>query len=141
MGTRSNIGILNKDGSKEFVYCHWDGYPSNNGKLLLRFYNSEDAARGLIALGGMSSLRGSIIAEGPHSYDKPDPNVTVYYHRDRGEPWEDNKPMTVAHGDVNEHSWEEWVYLWDVSKGFWTFSRGRKILELKQLTIEAFHEE
>jgi len=30
MATRSNIGIVNEDGSVTGIYCHWDGYPENN---------------------------------------------------------------------------------------------------------------
>ena len=29
MATRSNIGILNTDGSVYYIYCHYDGYPDN----------------------------------------------------------------------------------------------------------------
>lgn len=31
MSTRSYIGIENNDGSVDFVYCHWDGYPTGVG--------------------------------------------------------------------------------------------------------------
>ena len=32
MSTRSNIGIINADGSVTAIYCHNDGYPSGVGK-------------------------------------------------------------------------------------------------------------
>lgn len=56
MSTRSQIGILNKDGSVDSVWCHWDGYPSNNGRILLDEYNSVRAVRNLLAGGDLSSL-------------------------------------------------------------------------------------
>ncbi len=35
MATRSNIGIVNEDGSITGIYCHYDGYPEYVGKMLL----------------------------------------------------------------------------------------------------------
>jgi len=56
MATRSFIGILNKDDSVDYIYCHWDGYPEHNGVLLNDFYNNEDTVRDLISLGDLSVL-------------------------------------------------------------------------------------
>ena len=36
MSTRSNIAIKRKNGTVESIYCHWDGYLSYNGKILLK---------------------------------------------------------------------------------------------------------
>lgn len=60
MATRSNIGIENRDGSIEFVYCHWDGYPENQGPILLNHYNTEEKVRDLISQGSFSGLETSI---------------------------------------------------------------------------------
>jgi hypothetical protein len=38
MGTRSTIALEFADGTVEQVYCHWDGYLSNNGKILQAHY-------------------------------------------------------------------------------------------------------
>lgn len=35
MATRSRIGIENQDGTVTSVYCHWDGYPENNGRICI----------------------------------------------------------------------------------------------------------
>lgn len=56
MATRSRIGILNKDGTVESVYCHWDGYPDNNGKILLESYQTREKVQELFVKGDMSSL-------------------------------------------------------------------------------------
>jgi hypothetical protein len=56
MGTRSTIGVLNTDGSVTAVYCHWDGYPEHNGKILMENYITEEKVRELIDLGSISSL-------------------------------------------------------------------------------------
>ena len=35
MATRSLIGLENQDGSINYVYCHYDGYPEYQLKMLL----------------------------------------------------------------------------------------------------------
>lgn len=85
MGTRSRIGVMHGDVCKS-VYCHWDGYLENNGRILLEHYNSAKANH-LVALGDLSSLDiGVEIPEGEtHSYQVPLKGVTTFYGRDRGE--------------------------------------------------------
>ena len=87
MATRSRIGIQNEDGTVSSVYCHWDGYPDHNGKILISNYTEREKVEELIALGSISSLRANI-APAPgsdHSFEKPQEDVTIAYHRDRGE--------------------------------------------------------
>lgn len=87
MATRSRIGIENEDGKVTSIYCHWDGYPDNNGKILLSNYTDREKVKELIALGSISSL-GKNITPTPgsdHSFEKQESDVTVAYHRDRGE--------------------------------------------------------
>ena len=54
MGTRSRIGIQLSDDSILSVYCHYDGYPSFNGKVLREFYDTKEKASELINGGDMS---------------------------------------------------------------------------------------
>ena len=54
MGTRSRIGIELSDSSILSVYCHYDGYPSFNGKVLREFYDTKEKASQLINGGDMS---------------------------------------------------------------------------------------
>jgi hypothetical protein len=86
MATRSRIGIENEDGTVSSVYCHWDGYPSNNGKILVENYSDRENVEALISLGSISSLRKNIVnTSGTHSFESPQEDVTIAYHRDRGE--------------------------------------------------------
>lgn len=101
MGTRSTISICKKPinqtmGEYKGVYCHWDGYPSYNGRILLENYNTEEKVEELISHGGMSSLGEKIEPDPafPHTFDKPQKGVCVFYTRDRGEKWEYNEPHT-----------------------------------------------
>ena len=54
MGTRSRIGIELSDSSILSVYCHYDGYPSFNGKVLHEFYDTKEKVTQLINGGDMS---------------------------------------------------------------------------------------
>ena len=85
MGTRSRIGVMHGDKCKS-VYCHWDGYLSGVGAVLLAHYDSSKANH-LVAMGDMSSLRPLIeVPEGViHNFDEPSEDVTVFYKRDRKE--------------------------------------------------------
>lgn len=103
MATRSTIGILNSNGSVTAVYCHWDGYPEYNGKLLIENYTTEEKVRELIGFGSISSLGVSIGEQHPFSKfelkeEAPDfdelmamyaksqsEGWTTFYGRDRGE--------------------------------------------------------
>ena len=60
MGTRSTIALEYADGSVGQVYCHWDGYLSNNGKILLNHYQDPFKVRELLDNGDMSSLDTSV---------------------------------------------------------------------------------
>lgn len=78
MSTRSHIGIWNEDGSLDVIYCHWDGYPSYNGALLLHHYQDPEKIRELIALGDISSLAESVKpVEGEHTFESPQEGVVV----------------------------------------------------------------
>ena len=85
MATRSNIGIVNDNGSVTGIYCHWDGYPENNGKILLKHYTDSEKIKQLMYLGDLSSLNEKLDTDLPHSFKKPVEGVCVAYGRDRGE--------------------------------------------------------
>lgn len=125
MSTRSLIGI--KENNKySVIYCHSDGYPEHNGKILLEHYNSMDMAKELIALGDLSLL-GERIAPNPgekHTFDEPLDNVTIAYHRDRGE-----KLNPAANADslkellkIVKDSWAEYIYIFDEESNEWICS-------------------
>ena len=56
MSTRSRIGIEFENGTVASIYCHWDGYPDNNGVILLEHYQDVEKIKQLIELGDISSL-------------------------------------------------------------------------------------
>lgn len=118
MSTRSRIGYVANDGKVVSIYCHWDGYPSNNGEILLNNYTDPFKVKALISLGAISSLGEEVYpkpeGEGvtKHTFDTPQDGVTVAYYRDRGENLEFNKPRIDESVDAFINSdVEEWGYL------------------------------
>ena len=114
MATRSNIAMKTKEGKIISVYCHWDGYVANNGKILLENYDSIDKIEALVALGSLSSL-GTVIGEQQDFMDRDTQKDewTLAYHRDRGE-----ELSIQEYADIP--SWiddmEEYAYLWNGSE-------------------------
>ena len=98
MATRSRIAIEKANGTVESIYCHWDGYPENNGIILDEHYTDEKKVQSLIDLGDISSLRLNVEAPEGHSFESPDEETTVAYGRDRGEKNVDKK----LHDSVND---------------------------------------
>lgn len=111
MATRSNIAMKTKEGKIVSVYCHWDGYVANNGKILLENYTDIDKIEALVALGSISSL-GEQIGD-KQDFDNRDTQKdewTLFYSRDRGE-----QLSIQEYADIP--SWiadmEEYAYLWN----------------------------
>lgn len=84
MATRSFIGYC-EDNKIIGIYCHWDGYLSHNGEILYKHYNNIDIIKQLIDLGDISILDININPTTEHSFEKPQKDVCVAYHRDRKE--------------------------------------------------------
>lgn len=55
MATRSTISFY-KEGIVKTIYCHWDGYLSHNGIILLQHYNTIEKIEELFSFGDCSSL-------------------------------------------------------------------------------------
>lgn len=127
MGTQSDIIVELGDGSFHRIYCHWDGYISHNGKILLDNYTTQRKVERLVALGDLSSLGPNTGRK--HPFDRPsmmDDNGKAYdafiakygnmctaYGRDRGE---SDVAGTIGNSlaDVwpSEDSWTEYTYVW-----------------------------
>ena len=126
MATRSSISIKTPEGKYRSVYCHWDGYPSHNGRILKEHYTNVDKINRLIDLGDLSSLNERVDPVGEHSYDDKEPGVVVAYGRDRGETdvgftlLEDLKSVKKRYDDCDYH------YVYD---GSWKIIRGNELVD------------
>ena len=124
MATRSVIAKLDDRGIQA-IYCHNDGYLSNNGKILDQHYQNEVKVDNLIAQGDASSLKDTI-------------EDTIFYHRDRGE---DNKEAVNLNNETKllEHAFEscdaEVVYMF--AYGSWyVYDNSNKIGDSSHQFIE-----
>lgn len=114
MGTHAAIIQKVEDGYKG-IYLHWDGYPRYAGKMLEEHYTSNEKVTDLINLGSLSQLKREPNPQGVHSYSKPEPDVCIAYHRDRGE------SLDIYHGNtiqdvVNKISYSEYTYVFEDGK-------------------------
>ena len=136
MATRSNIGIVNSDGSVTGIYCHWDGYPENNGKLLLNHYNNTAIVYELMDLGNLSYLAENLYCDNnSHSFNNPADKVCVAYGRDRGEKNEESRSFN----NISEfekyanNTAADYQYLFNDNK--WTYREFRST-DWKDLTLD-----
>ena len=121
MGTRSTIALEFADGTVEQVYCHWDGYLSNNGRILQEHYSDPFKLRDLIDLGDISSLKPTIgtkhafsqfeVPMDGEAYDKLYGDMTTFYGRDRGETGVGAKKFNDFQDYLVRHQYEEYEYI------------------------------
>ena len=95
MSTPCAILVKTEDGYLS-SYCHWDGYTSYMYPMLTANYNSYEKALALVSLGDASYIAAKLEPEtDSHSFEQPEKDVSVFYHRDRGEDWLMNEPYYV----------------------------------------------
>ena len=139
MSTRSRIAIKNNDGTIKSIYCHFDGYLSGVGLMLLENYNDENRIKELIALGDISSLSENINPpEGiTHTFNDPCDGGVIAYHRDRGENFHDR--TCVDENDLMNYfndSDEKFLYLFKDGKWFVAWNYGDDKHKFFELTME-----
>lgn len=82
MGTRSYIGRAHEGGSVRAVYCHWDGYPDHNGRILVEHWLDPAKVDSLLDEGDLSSLGEELGSN--HSFMGGPRGECTFYGRDRG---------------------------------------------------------
>jgi len=127
MATRSTIWI--KEGNKRIgVYCHFDGYLQGVGQTLLNYYSEIDKVKQLISHGTMSALRENVCSIHPHSYQSPQKDTCIFYHRDRGE--ELAMYEVSKNEDINDYH-EEYMYMFENNQ--WKVKQyGGEFMSLKE---------
>ena len=129
MATRSTIAMEQPDGRVMQVYCHWDGYLDNNGRILQEHYTDRAKVLALMMLGSISSLREEIgqAHDFDDRYEDSDPRAkwTVAYGRDRGE---DNIDANVYKDFADykkNHQYEEYEYIFRSDDRWYVSEYGR----------------
>ena len=119
MATRSVIAKTQPSGKIKASYCHYDGYPEHNGKILASYYTDKKKINSLLAEGEISVL-GRNIGE---KIDFDDYqlchalNQCRFYHRDRGEKLRKNTVRDAS--ELEEYASDcnaEFVYLFKENK-------------------------
>ena len=89
------------------VYCHSDGYPSWNGRVLKENYNTYDKAKSLILGGDISFID----------------TDNIRHYANRGcEEWKYIKPTQAdTQKGVYSHIDCEYIYLFDEERGGWVY--------------------
>ena len=117
MSTRSFICKSLPNNTIVGVYCHFDGYPSGVGATLSTHYATDERVTALLNLGSISQLQPRLVPDlgDTHTFDNPAKNVTVAYHRDRGEAMSTTTfpSLDVMVEDVANQLGVEFVYIWD----------------------------
>lgn len=123
MATRSTIAMEFPNGTVKQVYCHYDGYLENNGRILDLYYNDNTKVAVLLELGALSILAPEIGQkrpfENPFRYGTDDfkkfndqfKNTCLFYGRDRGEEDVGPKTFTSFEDYVRNHQYEEFEYI------------------------------
>lgn len=92
MATCAGIAIKTEKGYRT-IYCHNDGDPNHMLRMLRKNYNSSGLAVSLIEMGNASSIQEKLVPiYDYHCFSCPEPGVSVFYNRDRGDDWEECEP-------------------------------------------------
>lgn len=62
MGTRSYIALQIEEDEYLTIFCHYNGYPDDNGAILAEHYDKQEKVESLIQLGDLYFLRSCTLA-------------------------------------------------------------------------------
>ena len=117
MATRSHIGVKQPNGTIDYIYCHWDGYPGNNGAILINYYQDITKANQLLELGDLSFL-------------EEDTDSCVAYGRDKGDA-NTGKRNGSLKGLLNE-TFVDYLYVFEEGKWICYETGTDKAIDLEQ---------
>lgn len=102
MGTRSYIALQIEEDEYLTIFCHYNGYPDDNGAILAEHYDKQEKVESLIQLGDLYFLRSKLEPNPdlPHNHSTPQPNVTIAYNRDEG--WSDCEAVHKTLDELND---------------------------------------
>ena len=117
-GTRSQVGVIGRNGKIISAYVHYDGYPSNMKPGLKHHMKSDKDVLKLIKMGGARGI-----------FDDKD----IEYHKG-GQPQKgDSKDIESYIKDADSKNSAEFVYLYNMKDKKWYYADTYKDTELKKL--------
>lgn len=110
MSTRSLLFAVIPEGMPNaglyrWISVHHDGYLDGVGAVLFEHYTDPVKINALFDLGDLHSIAASL--------DYLDGEGTVAHHRDDGEDFNTNEPMSLQEILTGEMGDKEWAYRWD----------------------------
>ena len=124
MSTHCGIAIKTEKGYNT-IYVHHDGYTSYMFEMLTENYNSEELATKLVSLGDASYIEKNLEpTSNYHKFNTPEPNVCLFYHRDRGEPWSRTGPEVYTKELLLSSFY--YVYIWE--DNHWSAYEGKDLV-------------
>lgn len=133
MATRSTIALEFADDTVGQVYCHWDGYLSHNGKILLENYSDPFKLRSLIDLGDLSVLAAEIGTK--HDFETQIKGACTFYGRDRDESNTQAKYFENFEDYAVNHQTEEYEYILR-KDGEWYVDQGNGFELLSEVLVK-----
>lgn len=120
MSTSSYIAVKTERGPYKAIYCHHDGYFSYMYPTLDTWYNSQERAEALVNLGDASFITKRLTpSQGSgHCFDHPEEDVSIFYHRDRGE------EFNVFFCHRKEELFKRHYYVYIFEDGMWRAYQG-----------------
>ena len=117
-GTRSQVGVIGRNGKIISAYVHYDGYPSNMKPGLKHHMKSEKDVLKLIKMGGARGI-----------FDDKD----IEYYKS-GQPQKgDSKDVAGYIKDADSKNGAEFVYLYNMKDKKWYYADTYKDSKLKKL--------
>jgi hypothetical protein len=112
MSTNSGVALRSGD-TYQTIYCHWDGHPKTMLPILRENYNSLELAAKLISYGDASSIDKKLEPTGEHTFMKPEDDVCVFYHRDRGDDWLSCQSVCYTKKELFDQPAFEYIYIFE----------------------------
>lgn len=125
MSTRGYIAKQIGPDQFRTVFCHFDGYLEHVGAMLAGHYDTEEMVDKLLDLGDIDALYSKLEPEpgSPHGLDGRQPDVTVAYGRDYGDP-ESEATVKTLQNIEEEAIWVEYAYVFAEDKRWKFFYNG-----------------
>lgn len=121
MATRALVGYMSPNGSVDVIYVH-NGSLRDCGDVLKKYYTNRNKVFDLIMLGDASQINKNIEPTGEHSFANKEPDVCVFYGRDRGDSGCDSEHWDSVDElmDVYEERLDiEYIYIFDAKSNKW----------------------